>query len=63
MAEKSKKQQLKQGGSTKKGGATKQGRVVERDSKIGDSKGSMKIHRKAAEIPPKTGSGKKKGKK
>ncbi len=59
MVETSKKQQPKPGGSTTKAGATKQGGVDKRDYRIGDSKGSMKIHRKAAEIPPKSGSGKK----
>jgi len=61
MADQSKKQQPKQqpkqGGSTKSGGSTKQSGTTKRDSRIGDSKESMKIHRKAAEIPPKTGSG------
>ena len=48
MAEKSKNQQPKQQPTT--------GRPEKR-SDIGDSKGSMENHEKAAEIPPKTGSG------
>jgi len=44
MAEKSKKQQPTTGRPEKR-------------SDIGDSKGSMENHEKAAEIPPKTGSG------
>lgn len=43
-----KKNQPKQSNPVKKGGTTK------RDSRIGDSKGSMDNLRKAMEIPPKT---------
>jgi hypothetical protein len=43
-----KKIQPKQSNPVKKGGTTK------RDSRIGDSKGSMENLRKAMEIPPKT---------
>lgn len=48
MAEKSKDQQSKQQPTTER---------PEKRSDIGDSKGSMENHEKAAEIPPKTGSG------